>query len=221
MEKPTSSNVYEIDMRPFGSHAKIAAAVGKRASVLDIGSGPGLLARELEAAGCVVVCVESDKTSADLAKSRCSRVIETDIETMDRLPEDIGRFDCILFADVLEHTRNPELILGRMMSYLKENGHIIVTLPNIAQIWVRISLLFGRFNYRDRGVLDRAHLRFYTFDTARTLISSCGYEILRTDFTIHPFWKPWIAPVIYRLTKTFPALLAVQFLFEARPRRIS
>ena len=97
------------------------------------------------------------------------------------------QFDWIMAADVLEHSAEPQAALRFYRRFLKPDGKLIVSLPNVAVWDNRFRLLFGRFDYRASGVLDRTHLRFFTFRTARELIIEAGFTPLcRT-------WEPGIA----------------------------
>jgi SAM-dependent methyltransferase len=83
-------------------------------------------------------------------------------------------------ADVLEHLRDPQRVLRLLERYLAPGGRLVVSLPNVANASVRVPLLFGRFNYADKGILDSTHVRLYTFETARALVESCGFSVERT-----------------------------------------
>ena len=95
-------------------------------------------------------------------------------------------FDKVLLMDVLEHLRVPEKLLWGCRSLLKPNGHLIVTVPNVANITVRLMLLFGRFHYTERGILDKTHVRFFTRKTARKMLKEHGYRITDQKMTIMP-----------------------------------
>ena len=102
--------------------------------VLDIGCATGRLAEKLrEQKGCSVVGIECDKIAAQTARRRCNEVIVTDIEHFEDIPFQPGSFDIIVFADVLEHLREPETILNRFKPYLSEDGYILISVPNVAQ----------------------------------------------------------------------------------------
>src|SRR5207248_2616993 len=86
-----------------------------------------------------------------------------DAEELD-LETELGgeRFDAILFADVLEHLRDPAALLKRVRPLVAENGVVIASIPNVAHASVRLALLGGSFRYREWGLLDETHLRFFT-----------------------------------------------------------
>ena len=69
---------------------------------------------------------------------------------------------------------------------LRGSGRLIVSLPNIANITVRLALLFGSFTYRDRGIVDRSHLRFYTAKSARRLLEDAGFRVKSSKMTAMP-----------------------------------
>jgi hypothetical protein len=104
---------------------------------------------------------------------------------------------------------------------------LIVSLPNIANITVRAMLLFGRFNYTERGLLDRTHLRFFTRRTARRLLEENGYRILREEATVMPIELVFnLSPenlllrlcnrVLALTTRVLPGLLGYQIVLVAR-----
>src|SRR5690242_10330690 len=116
-----------------------------------------------ERLGCSVVGIELDPQMGELARPQLERLIIGDLETVD-LAAELGdeRFDVLLFADVLEHMRDPAAVLARTRPFLRDDGLVVASLPNVAHISVRLSLLAGQFRYRRWGLLDETHLRFFT-----------------------------------------------------------
>ena len=110
---------------------------------------------------------------ADLV-GRFDQVVIADLERVKQLPHGVS---AIVLADVIEHLRNPAHALGLVREALAEEGHAFISVPNIANITVRLGLLFGVFEYRDRGILDHTHLRFYTVRTIRREIENAGFRI--------------------------------------------
>lgn len=152
--------------------------INKGKKVLDIGCATGRLAEKLRKKECLVVGIEIDKQLADAAQQRCDKVIMADVEELKEVPFSTGYFDVIVFADILEHLKNPEAVLTNFRKYLSDDGLLIVSIPNVANWTSRLKLLLGRWNYKEYGLLDRTHLRFFTFKTARKLIESSGYKII-------------------------------------------
>src|SRR5207253_8729902 len=98
-----------------------------------------------------------------------------DLEKLRRLP---ANNDAIVLADVIEHLRDAPALLRLVRDAMKPDAKLFVSVPNIANITVRLGLLFGVFEYRDRGILDNTHLRFYTLRTIRRDIEHAGFRIV-------------------------------------------
>jgi len=194
--------------------------------ILDVGSAAGYLGAALKGRGHYVAGVERDAQLAEQARPFYDQFFHVDVDEWDF--SGCQGFDLILFADILEHLRDPVAVLRRCSGTLSQNGKIIVSVPNVANFMVRLSLLFGRFDYDDRGILDRTHLRFFTLKTLRNLLHECGFSIERIVATTIPVQLVWpvtnhglFAPLHYchyltvRLWKT---LFAYQFVVQAGRR---
>jgi len=154
-----------------GSKYLIARLIPSSSSVLDIGCSSGVLGKKLLERGCAVTGIEADQEAARIAEESYERVFVGDLQTMMDLPSNLPlAFDILVFADVLEHLHNPEDVLRRFLRYLKPDGRVIASIPNVANWSNRLKLLLGRWQYRDCGILDRTHLKFYTHETARRLM---------------------------------------------------
>lgn len=157
--------------------------VGRPRRVLDVGCGLGQNGAFCRTRGAHVVGLERDPA----ARARAARVLhevhDVDLEAPASIAAALAgqRFDLILFGDVLEHVRDPRAVLEAVCAHLDDEGHVLVSLPNVAAWPVRLSLLAGRFEYRESGVLDRTHLRFFTRDSAAELLASAGLEVMRRD----------------------------------------
>jgi len=68
--------------------------------------------------------------------------------------------------------------LRRALAALRPDGQVRISVPNVTNIFLRLSLLFGRFGYADRGIMDRTHLRFFTLKSARSLVGDCAFSIV-------------------------------------------
>ena len=142
--------------------------------VLEIGCGSGATLGWLRQSRRTsnTVGVEIAEAAANVAKANVDEVYCLDFERVE-LPTPNADFDVILCLDVLEHMVNPWGAVDRLVSrYLKRGGVLIVSLPNVRHYSVVIPLLFkGRWDYEDAGLLDRTHLRFFTRDSARGLLT--------------------------------------------------
>lgn len=196
------------------AHAIQFGMVPEMSKVLDVGCHTGIMGEILRRKkSCVVTGLESDPAAADAARKRLTEVLEIDVEESDWQKNINDRFDVILFGDVLEHTRNPELILSASKQLLKSGGKVIVSLPNIANLRIRLGLLRGRFDYADSGILDRTHLRFYTKSSATKFLTDSGLRIIEARAAGYslPYW----------LINAFPKMLATQFVFLCEPKLIA
>ena len=102
------------------------------------------------------------------------------------MPPSWPRPDCVIFADVLEHLVDPWAAVRQAREMLAPGGALVVSIPNVLHHAVVKDLLRGRFDYRDAGVLDRTHLRFFTAATARELVEQAGFRVERMERVIEP-----------------------------------
>jgi 2-polyprenyl-3-methyl-5-hydroxy-6-metoxy-1,4-benzoquinol methylase len=205
--------------------------VGTNREVLDIGCGEGLLATELKNNGNRITGIDELPRAAreSVLEQYYSADLDKGIEPVLRALNG-KRFDCVLLLDVLEHLRQPEKILEECHQVVGPDSDVIISLPNVANITVRLMLLFGRFNYRNQGILDRTHLRFFTLKTARQFIESRGFRIVQQRMTVMPLEivlgladDNWLMKAINGtlrvFTRIFPRLLGYQSVFVARSLR--
>lgn len=220
---------YQFKDFKYNSHYRILhlLARGKRnLRILDVGTADGYLGAILKAQGHWLAGVEREGDSAERAKPHYDEFHCADIESFDFPYRD--QFDYILFADVLEHLRDPEAVLKRALPSLKSGGQVIVSVPNIANLVILLGLLLGRFDYTERGILDRTHLRFFTLASLKHMIENCGYNIvdvaatpipvqLALPFTDHLIFAP-LHELHYLLVRLWRTLLGYQFVVQAVPR---
>jgi 2-polyprenyl-3-methyl-5-hydroxy-6-metoxy-1,4-benzoquinol methylase len=214
---------YTLKQSPTSSHAQIASAVAANTRVLDLGCSQGLLARPLKEKGVEVTGVDIARTeslAAELADFHAH-----DLERPLELP--LGRvFDYVVVSDVLEHLKERQQLLRDTRRYLKEGGRLIVSTPNIALWFYRLSLLVGRFEYGARGVLDRTHVHLYTRSTFRREIERAGFRVIDQRVTSLPFEVVFdstgrsrlvrgLAETYHLLARAWPELFAYQFILEA------
>jgi len=218
---------YPFKADPHSSHAIVLDWLGdgRGRRVLDVGAADGLLARHLTARGWKVTGIEADPATAGAGAAHCERMLVADLNR--GVPALDGLFDVIVCGDVLEHLAEPVGVLRTLVACLAPGGEVIVSVPNVAHLWVRLSLLAGRFEYEDRGILDRTHLRFFTDRSLRRLLAAAGLVIVRRTATAVPLYQvvpdAWhgrllggIHAVSAALSRTFPRLLGYQFVVLAR-----
>ena len=129
--------------------------------------------------------VEIDEKSAKAASEKLDKVINSDAhEAIDKLPDNY--FDCVILFDILEHLVDPYLLLISVKKKLTENGVVVTSIPNIRYYRTLVSLVIhGNWDYKDHGVLDKTHLRFFTYKSILKMFDQLGFEILLME-GIHP-----------------------------------
>ena len=201
------------------------ARLGAR-HVLDLGCGPGYVARAVEATGANVVGVDAAPPLAGMMSEFHLANLERD-----RLPVDAFDFDAVLLLDVIEHLAEPEEFLIGLRNgsvatrAIRNPPAVLISTPNVAFVAVRLNLLLGRFNYAERGILDVTHKRLFTRSTLRRSLEESGYTIERSVPVGVPF-ETVIGGRLGRMlesigsiaARAWPRLFAFQFLVVARPR---
>ena len=172
-------NVYTFKDFEGSSHRILIDLITRYANgsgtLLDLGAAGGELGEALRMRFPRRIGFEYDVDRiADLRRHFDSAVI-ADLEAVRKLPSCSGS---IVLADVLEHLREPSKLLRCVREALSPEGHVFISVPNIANITVRLGLLFGIFEYRERGILDSSHLRFYTMRSIKREIEGAGFNIV-------------------------------------------
>jgi 2-polyprenyl-3-methyl-5-hydroxy-6-metoxy-1,4-benzoquinol methylase len=160
--------------------------------VLDVGCGFAATSERIAQLGNRVVGIEESADAVAVAKTRLTEVVQLDLQKFDDVARELGdrRFDAIVLADVLEHLAWPTGVLRKYASLLKDDGVVVISLPNVGMWSVRLGLAFGRFHYDETGVLDRTHLRFFTRSSALQMIEQAGLEPVRRTYNpglVRPF----------------------------------
>ena len=171
--------------------ASVVRLVGQNKEVLEIGSGPGSITRYLKDPGqCRIVAIETDPAAAALVAPYCEAVLRSDLNDPGwtrQLASHAGGFDVIVAADVLEHLYDPWRVLRQMRGLLRSDGFVVVSLPHAGHNAVIASLLNADLEYRETGLLDRTHIRFFGLRNMQSLFDDAGYRILDVKFVMrHP-----------------------------------
>ena len=167
----------------------VSLVPGDANDILEIGCAAGMTGNKLkQKPGVYVAGVELDHRAAVEAKKVLDDVIEGDIETLE-LPFGEKRFDCILFADVLEHLIDPLDVLKKTRKFLKTDGSVIASIPNVQYLGLVSQLVEGNWTYQDEGILDRTHLRFFTYHEIIKLFDEAGYIISSVNETLDPQYR--------------------------------
>lgn len=150
-------------------------------NVLDLGCSNGALARSIKHANplCKVTGIEMDANFVQEAAQHLDHVVQGNLNTLDwRVTLGEARFDCVIFADVLEHLVDPWQCLEQARHFLVAGGCFVLSLPNVRHL-SSLAAIFasGRFPRRDRGIFDRTHLHWFTVSDAFSLLTDCGMRM--------------------------------------------
>ena len=145
------------------------------------------------------------------------RFIFGDIEKIE-LPEYNQYFDLILLPDVLEHLFEPKSVLQTLKKYLKEDGKIIVSMPNIRYYSALYKIVFkGDFKYEESGIFDYTHVRFYCRKNIQELLETAGYTILKQESSIKNYQGKSLSKLINLITfGIFEEFFSTQYFFVVR-----
>jgi 2-polyprenyl-3-methyl-5-hydroxy-6-metoxy-1,4-benzoquinol methylase len=157
--------------------------------ILDVGCSTGVLGAAVKAkTGAQVFGIELSEEMANEALDRIDKVFVGDATEIILKGKLSGyHFDTIIFADVLEHLIDPWITINAVANYLKPEGTIIASIPNIRHIDTIYNLVIrGYWPYRDRGIHDRTHLRFFTRKNIEQLFEQAGLsiDILETNYRL-------------------------------------
>jgi 2-polyprenyl-3-methyl-5-hydroxy-6-metoxy-1,4-benzoquinol methylase len=216
---------YPFKSGRWSSHQQLLRLVARGERVLDVGCGDGALAQALSERGCEVVGV--DQRVGPAAQAACRRTYAADLERGLDLAEE-RPFQTILLADVLEHVKAYDQLLGQCHRWLAPGGRLIISTGNVAHLAIRLGLLLGRFEYTSRGILDRTHVVLFTLGSLKRLLKSHQFRVRDVRVTPIPFEAVWprasrqwwvrgLTAISYWLAKLWKTLFAYQFIVIAEP----
>lgn len=239
MNSPDSNSTGFLACPPdplrYGDHSrspddvgmKIASLILPNSRVLDVGCGIGSLAQLIQQqTKAEIIGIEPDTARVKIAIQRGVRVFEG-LLSVEFLSEH-GPFDTIVFADVLEHLSSPGEMILLAKTGLTPSGSIVASVPNIAHWFVRIDLLRGEFAYRDCGIMDATHLRWFTHESLNLFFGNLGFHITDYLYTINTGmdeyrrYLPWrLLPegtrlrMVRQLVTWFPTVFGCQLVVKA------
>lgn len=191
--------------------------------ILDVGCGTGAMGAALKenSTNRIIDGITYSESEYTIANEVLDKVWIADINT--NLPDLNKRYDCIIFSHILEHTLAPENVLQSFVQFLKDDGVIIIALPNVLYYKQRLEFLKGNFKYSPSGgLMDETHFRFFDWKTAQQMIINSSLKITDKESSGHfplLFLKkliPSFSKLIDRLVvKQWPGLFAFQFVFVA------
>lgn len=169
---------YEDKLDPWSSHGVIFRWLQNYPPFtlfLDVGTALGTIGKVCEENHFHIVGIEPNKVYAIKAEPYYTSLTNC---SLDEAPiEILSTFQVIILAGVLDHMLNPQKSLSLLVSVNDKDNVFMISVLNIANIWVRVSLMVRRFEYQVRGMLNKTHLRFFTKLTSVRIISNIGLRI--------------------------------------------
>jgi 2-polyprenyl-3-methyl-5-hydroxy-6-metoxy-1,4-benzoquinol methylase len=178
---------YGVDLDSDTAPARVIRLAGHNKKVLEVGAGPGSITRHLTSTNrCDVVALEIDPSAIEILREYCKKVYSLDLNDKE-WPSHLkaeGKFDVVIAADVLEHVYDPLTVLKGMKSLLNEGGYVLLSLPHVGHCVINACLMDEDFEYRDWGLLDRTHVRFFGLKNIQSLYANAGMAIVDAQFVI-------------------------------------
>jgi 2-polyprenyl-3-methyl-5-hydroxy-6-metoxy-1,4-benzoquinol methylase len=184
----------------------IAAVPSTAKTVLSVGCAGGITEAELVKRGVKVIGVEINPEVAKIARQRGLTVLEGDASIID-ISQMGEPFDCLIYADILEHLPDPLSVLKRHVKSLKPGGVVYVSIPNFRHYSVLWQLfILGHVRYKDAGILDQTHLRMTTRKMVLEWFEETGIRAMNCEYVMHRRRHKIIAACLPVLGKEFAAV---------------
>ncbi len=193
--------------------------------VLEIGCAEGYFAENLRP--CEYWGVELEDAVATKAREKLTRVLTGSFEECyNQLPDHY--FDLVVVNDVIEHMDDPDRFLKAIKTKLVPNGSIVGSVPNVRYVNVLFELLVLKdWRYRDAGVLDRTHQRFFTEKSLRRSLRDNGFQVEVIEGLSERLYRPRSVRVILKDILILPMIVAsfgfysdirfLRYAFRVRP----
>jgi 2-polyprenyl-3-methyl-5-hydroxy-6-metoxy-1,4-benzoquinol methylase len=223
---------FALDMKTDNSVSQILRYIRPDSDVLEIACAHGRMTKYLrETLGCRVSIVERDGEAAQAAAPFASdaTLVGRELGDLEKdgwhnyLRKNRHSFDYIIFADILEHLAHPDRVLTQAIEFLRPEGSIWISVPNLAHNSVLIELLHDRFDYRSVGLLDTTHIHFFSEQSLLKMVWTADLRIARrldpiqwisrTEFKNSYEGLPWAVAAFLRTRRNGEVY---QFVWELR-----
>lgn len=181
---------FELDMKTLNSNSVILKNIKPESTVLEIGCAHGRMTKYLnETLKCIVDIAEIDEESGKIAAQWSQYSFlgskHGNVEQEGYFDNISTTYEYIIFADVLEHLIDPLKVLTESKKLLRAGGSIWISIPNIAYNGIIIELMQDKFTYRETGLLDNTHLRFFTINSLDKMVKKAGLKIVQEQNLIN------------------------------------
>jgi 2-polyprenyl-3-methyl-5-hydroxy-6-metoxy-1,4-benzoquinol methylase len=171
------SSVYVHRWSPFRAQNRddllpwIPATAG---SLLELGCGEGALGVLVkERQRCRVIGIELDRDAAAVARRRLDDVYTGDVRHLLEILDE--RFECVVGSEIVEHVDDPWTLLSAIRRVTAPGGHLVLSIPNLANASIILDLIRGRFDYAYIGLTCAGHLRFFTRKSIAEMLEISGW----------------------------------------------
>lgn len=204
LDKKILDNILNDEANPL---ARILDLIPNGSRVLDVGAGNGILARLLKKVRKNVILdgIEPNPYAAKLAKRYYQNFYNCYFQGAANKVRN-KKYDFIVLADVIEHLADPLEFIQEVRKVMSKNTKILMSVPNVAFGATRLDLLNGNFKYVDSGIIEKTHLRFFTIETIKELVTASGlyaekYIFLQRNFLKDVVKKGGILHNLYVINK--------------------
>ena len=228
IEDGSQKYFYKINMKNENSvYYKILKEIKPHSDVLEIGCASGHVSQYLKNnLKCKVYGIEIDEVAGTIAKPFLEKLIIGDVQDSQVLAK-LGeqKFDYILLMDVLEHLQESESTLKKLLPYLKPNGILLISVPNVAHGSIIANIIDGKWDYNETGLLDSTHVKFFTRKTIFLELERAGFFVTKIDRVIMEPWNTefktdWFKipeDIRKRIENSNPDIFTYQFVIKAVP----
>lgn len=157
--------------------------------ILELGCGEGRTLLSARSQGKATEIVGIDIIPATAAHDALDGYLQGDLDSLE-IPYPEGHFDVLICADVLEHLVDPWRVLARLARLLKPGGTLIASIPNARNYLLFVAIyLKGSFAYKQEGLFDRGHIRFFCKRDIRQLVEGAGLTVTAFHFSLEKVRK--------------------------------
>ena len=182
---------YKTKENKYSSHKLLTKLILKslpnNPKIIDFGcyKGDFLVSLGDELPGSVLFGVDIENFVAQKYKINFFKINLNDKNELNQLNN--YKFDIIILGDILEHILDPEEILNEMHRFKNIDSNIYLSIPNSAHWYFRLKIFLGKFDYKDNGLFDKTHIKFFTLKTIKALILKCNFQIVELEYSSIPW----------------------------------
>jgi SAM-dependent methyltransferase len=164
-----------------------------RQRILDIPAGNGLLSARLRECGHDAVCADINRAQADYVYANLDQP----------LPFADAEFDTCLCLEGIEHVVDSAALIKEFCRITRPGGRIIISLPNVQNIFSRFQFLcsgyfyqfppWGNRHLQSGEMIDRGHISPLSYLQLRYLFQNYGARV--SGLSGDRWKKKWLIPL--------------------------